>query len=405
MKITRDTLKTDGYWTAVIGITALTLVLTKSLTAGVFVFSIIILSFLFYIFVLPEILKERENPIEAELPSVPEIDDDMLVLGEMESNGFPVAVELESLNHMFIIGMTRYGKTRLVLSLVTEFITKYPAETLKLAFSDAKYVSFNVFGRSKHLFAPIARNQEQTEQLIELVLTEMRKRQALFSDYHDKICTNIEEYYELTGETLPRIIVIFDEVADSIESGSIAEKNLTTLAKMGLATGIHLILITQRPTKIGISHEIISQCQTIMSTYMKNQIEYGSVAKIPASMYKEMQPVKGLFMAFSPDLAPTFLEQYPDGEGWGFVRSKYIANHVIEGIAITDSAEELDIPSLETSIPAWKGSEEDKLDAIKALEEKLGEDVTPEDMKKYFGVGRRTATTWLEKYYSNVVGV
>lgn len=321
---------------------------------------------------------------------------DGITLGLL-NNKTPISLDLESMNHVFIIGMTRYGKTRLVLSLIIDFITKYRPDEVKLAFSDAKAVSFNVFARSQHLFAPIAKSEPATERLIELVLAEMHRRLSIFSEYHEEICTNVDEYFELSGERLPRIVVIFDEVADSVEMNSPAEKNLTTLAKMGLAAGIHLILITQRPTKVGISHEITSQCQTILSTFMKNQVEYGSVAKIPQQVYKKMSPVKGLFMVFSPDLAPYFLTVYPEYEGWGFLNSVYIDNEKVREIAIEDSSSNLSLPELESSIPAWEGSEEDKFFAMSELEQKVGK-LTTEDMQKVWGIDRRTAKNWLEKF-------
>lgn len=340
-------------------------------------------------------LSQIERPVKA----VSETNDVGILLGNTEGNA-PIYIDLETMNHMFIIGMTRYGKTRLVLSLITELITKFSKDEVKLAFSDAKAVSFNVFARSQHLFAPIAKSEEATENLIELILEEMHRRLAIFSEYHEEICTNIDEYYELTGERLPRIIVIFDEVADSVAMNSLAEKNLTTLAKMGLAAGIHLVLITQRPTKVGISHEITSQCQTILCTYMRNQVEYGSVAKIPQTVYSKMRPEKGLFIAFNPDLAPSFLKMNPTYEGWGMLKAHYTENDYVKQVAVDDSTEHLDLPALESSIPGWRGSEEDKLEAMRVLEMKLGK-ITRADMKKYFGVSGRTANTWMEKFYGD----
>lgn len=393
----------EWFWLAFLGVFSMLAVYGKSLVLGVvgMAFVVVIsviyefrntISNKFHNYTKQDNVEEDDDTNDVDIVNTSDI-----VLGTLNNN--PVTLPIESLNNMFIIGMTRYGKTRLVMSLITEFINKFDEVEIKLAFSDAKAVSFNVFGRSKHLFAPIAKSEAETEMLIELVLEEMYKRLNLFSDYHEKICTNIDEYSNLSGETLPRIVVIFDEVADSIEPNSQAEKNLTTLAKMGLATGIHLILITQRPTKMGISHEIVSQCQTVMSTYMKNQVEYGSVAKIPASLYKSMVPEKGLFMVFNPDLAPRFLNEYPDYEGWAFMKSIYIDNNDIEAIALDDSSEALELPKLTSSLPAWKGSEDDKLAAIEALEIKLGF-VDVDSIVKHYGVGKRTAKKFLDIYNS-----
>lgn len=387
--------KEEYFWLVIIGIIIASFMFIGSVVPGIIGALLAIGSPVFIQYVLPRVRSyfESDEPIIAAETDNPY----QVELGTLEKNGKSILSGLENLNHMFVIGMTRYGKTRLILALITEFIEKFSEDEVKLAFSDAKAVSFNVFGRSKHLFAPIAKSTEETESLIEIALTEMHRRLNLFSDYHERICTNIDEYYELSGERLPRIIIIFDEVADSVDKDSVAEKNLTTLAKMGLAAGIHLVLVTQRPTKMGISHEITSQCQTILCTYMKNGTEYGSVAKIPPKVYQNMRPEKGLFMAFSPDLAPFFLEEYPEYEGWGMLRSRYLDNNVISGIAIVDATTNLELPELQNSIPAWRGSEEDKLTAIEVLESKLGV-VTIDDMKKYFGVGRRTGKDWLEKY-------
>lgn len=393
LKNPRELYKENEFWLVIFAVFALSMFLTKDLlTSGVV--AALGASLPLVIGLIPKMFQGFAVEKKAQ-----EEFGEGILLGEID--GKPIRLVLESLNHAFIIGMTRYGKTRLVYALISEFILGYRPDEVKLAFSDAKAVSFNVFARSQHLFAPIANSEEETEGLINLVLTEMNRRKAVFQEYHEKICTNVDEYYDLSGERLPRIVVIFDEVADSVEMNSIAEKNLTTLAKMGLAYGIHLVLITQRPTNKGISHEITSQCQTVMSTYMKNAIEYGSVAKIPQEVYSKMRPIKGRFMVFSPDLAPLFQSISMEDKGWGFLTSKYMDNKTVERIALADSTSNLDLPSLGSSIPSWQGSEEDKLDAMKELEDTLGK-VTVGDMKKYFGVGGRTARTWLEKYYGNV---
>ena len=374
-----------------IGIPAGTLLLSRNV-----LFSLLVLFLILVLSVVYELWEKmpRKEP-EEEVVDITGADRGSVLLGYMGEES--VTLPIESLNHVFIVGMTRYGKTRLVLSMVAEFLEKFEPHELKLAFSDAKAVSFNVFGRSSHLFAPIAKSQDATDNLINIINDEMYRRLNLFSEYHEKICTNLDEYYELSGERLPRIVVIFDEVADSVEPNSVAEKNLTSLAKMGLAAGIHLVLITQRPTKIGISHEITSQCQTIMSTYMKNPTEYGSVSKIPAKVYSQMVPEKGLFMVFSPDLAPKLTSINPDYEGWGFLKSRYLENNIIEGIAIVDSVEDLELPELEDSIPAWKGSIQDKLDAVEALDIRNGE-VSIASMKKQFNIGHRTAKKFYNMY-------
>lgn len=320
-----------------------------------------------------------------------------VVLGRTDSKK-TVALRLEEIGHMFVAGMTRYGKTKFLHSLISELV-KFPEDEVQIAFSDAKGVSFNIFSNSKHLFAPIAMSKDETETLILIAMNEMYRRLEIFKDWaNDDLCTNLDEYFELSGERLPRIVFIFDELADSVESDSDAEKNLTTIAKMGLAAGVHLVLSTQRPTKAGVSHEIQTQCQTVMSTYMKTKGEYGQIAKIPQVIYQDMRPVKGLFMLFSPELAPFFLKENEKYEGWGFIRSEYLDNAAMKIVARKDRGLTRELPKLEPEpLPKWEGTEDDKLQAMRVLEERLKRDLTTEDMVKAFQVTRRTAERWLEK--------
>ncbi|MEI2422242.1 FtsK/SpoIIIE domain-containing protein, partial [Arthrospira platensis SPKY2] len=99
-----------------------------------------------------------------------------------------------------------------------------------------------------HLLMPIARNQQETGLVIDRLIAEMERRAALFSPYAKKsLCNNIDRYAELSGQRLPRVVAIFDELADVIIPGSELESDLIRLAKLGLAYGIHLICATQRP--------------------------------------------------------------------------------------------------------------------------------------------------------------
>lgn len=339
--------------------------------------------------------KAKETVVKVEKPK--EDYSKKIILGKTDSKKV-VALRLEEIGHMFVAGMTRYGKTKFLHALISELV-KFPEEEVQIAFSDAKGVSFNIFSQSKHLFAPIAMSKEETETLIVIAMNEMYRRLELFKDWaNDDLCTNLDEYYELSGERLPRIVFIFDELADSVEPDSDAEKNLTTIAKMGLAAGVHLVLSTQRPTKQGISHEIQTQCQTVLSTYMKTKTEYGQIAKVPQVVYQDMRPVKGLFMIFSPELAPFFLKESERYEGWGFIRSEYLDNNAMKIVARKDRGLNRELPSLEPEpLPKWEGTEEDKINAMKVLEERLNRDLTTEDMVKFFGVTRRTAEKWLEK--------
>jgi hypothetical protein len=397
--LTIEIFKDEEYLATILGTFALGIWVSKSVIFGILLAAVysagtVALVYRNKLYDMFTTESEEEQPEEQ---TTEEPTGTLISLGTIYGTEEPVLLSVEALNHVLIPGMTRYGKTRLALALVAEFIENFTPEELLLAFSDAKDISFNVFAKSKHLYAPIAGSVESTEVLIERLVTEMYSRLALFKEYDGFVCTSVSEYSELSGTALPRIIVIFDELADSVMPNSEAEKNLRTLAKMGLAAGIQLVMITQRTTNLGVAREVTSQSQTIMSCYMKSSTEYGSITGIPKAIYKHMKAEKGLFMVFSPDLAPLFLEKFPGYEGWGFVKTRYMANHTIERIAARDKAEERLLEPLETNKPQWRGSTQDKLDAIEDLDIKHGE-VTVELLQNTFGLTKRTAKAWLGKY-------
>lgn len=387
----------EFYWLAIVlGVAAL-------FVGGIYLALVSVALYLLFPICFSFIYKKKEERVIEQEVKTQSVDSLKKISFGVNQSGRDTLLSLEDMGHVFVAGITGYGKTRFILSFITEVITKFRHDEVKIAISDAKVVSYNIFAKSKHLYAPIAENTEQTDRLIELLLEEMHKRLNEFKKYsidNEEICTDVEEYYQLSGIRLPRIVVIFDEIADAIESGSQAEKNLISLAKRSRAAGFNIIIITQRPTKEAISHEVTSQCITFLSTYMKNSTEYGSVAKIPQAIYSDVTAGgvrRGEFMMFSPTLVTDFLAIKEGYLGWGFVQGHFIRNNEIKEIARSDSTNNLTLPTLESSIPAWSGGEDEKMDAIEALEIKLGA-VTIEDMVKYFGVGRRTAKTWLEKY-------
>lgn len=323
--------------------------------------------------------------------------------GKRQFSDIPVKIDLEDLGHTFIMGMTGYGKTTFLYWLIAEIIKKYDSSEVLMAFSDAKGVSFNIYSKSKHIFAPIATNKEETTALIALAHSEMERRRDLFKQYADtRLCTNIQQYEKITGEKLPYILFIFDELADAVDKDSDAEKQLISLAKMSRSTGIRLIMATQRPTATGISHEVQTQCQTIVCGYMKSSREYGNIAQIPQTVYRHMTALPGLSIVFTPKLAPEFLATNSDCEGWGLLMGNYLNDEAIEKIADEDR----DITKIVTSLSVenektliWEGSEDNKFELIARLESKLGRDVEIADMCAAFNIHSVTARAWRNKYY------
>lgn len=329
-------------------------------------------------------------------------------LGFSERTGKAIIRNLADMGHVFIMGTSQYGKTRLIYGVIYHLLANHDPDELQVAFADAKRVSYEIFSRVPHLRWPIARNPAETAVLLQEVKKEMDRRIQKFSIYAGKrICTNLREYKELSGEQIPRLVVIIDETADLIRQNSDTEKDLESLTKMGLAYGITLVLATQRPTAKGASQEAQSQTDSIFCTYMKNSTEYGSVARIPKAAYSKMTPSPGRFMVYIPKMAPVFLDQFPESEGWGFMRSQLIPNREIERLAQELSGnrsrmvwEQIDLePVTAETKRQWGGDEAYKLSLIHEIAEALGRTPTAVELRERIDIrSRKTSEVWMQKY-------
>lgn len=328
--------------------------------------------------------------------------------GFVEATGKALVHNLSSMGHIFIIGLSQYGKTQLMYNILYYLLQghKDPAE-LQIALANYKVEAFSIFAALPHLRWPIAENEEQTAALLRAAKKEMNERKKKFSRFAGKrMCTNLAEYEALTGERLPRLVIFIDETADLIQPKSQAEKDLMSLAKAGLSRGITLIMATQRPTALGVSHEAQSQTDAMFCTYMKNSTEYGSVARIPKSVYSHMTPSPGRFMAYIPRLAPAFLRDYPECEGWGFVRTRLMPNKEIEALVheLTGNRpvkvwEESDLePVTAETKRQWGGDEEYKLGLIHEIAEVLGRIPTAVELRERIRMERKTSEIWMKRY-------
>lgn len=315
---------------------------------------------------------------------------------------------LASMGHIFIIGVSQYGKTQLIYNILYYLLQghKDPAE-LQIGLASYKVEDFSIFAALPHLRWPIAENEEQTAALLRAAKKEMNDRKKKFSQFAGKrMCTTLDEYEALTGERLPRLVIFIDETADLIVPKSQAEKDLMSLAKASLSRGITLVMATQRPTALGVSHEAQSQTDAMFCTYMKNSTEYGSVARIPKAVYSRMTPTPGRFMVYIPRLAPKFLSDYPSCEGWGFIRTRLMPNKEIEAL-VKELAGNRPLkvwekknlePVTAEARRQWGGDETAKLLMIREIHEALGRVPSATELRERIPMSRSTSEEWMRRY-------
>ena len=166
-------------------------------------------------------------------------------------SGQPVVADLARMPHMLIAGTTGSGKSVCIAALTTCLVMNNTPEDLRLVMIDPKMVELVRFNGLPHLYGKVETDVERILGVLRWTVAEMDRRYRLLEISHSR---NLESYNRKArrrkGEMpLPRIVVLVDELADLMMSApEQTEPALVRLAQMARATGIHLVVATQRPS-------------------------------------------------------------------------------------------------------------------------------------------------------------
>jgi len=172
-----------------------------------------------------------------------------MVLGK-DIVGKPFITDLKKLPHLLIAGTTGSGKSVGINSMILSLLYKNSPDNLKLLMIDPKMLEFSIYNDIPHLLTPVITKAKQAIVALNNMVAEMERRYTLMAETRTK---NIENYNEKAkkegNEIFPYIVVIIDELADlMMTSGKDVEYSIARLAQMARASGIHLIVATQRPS-------------------------------------------------------------------------------------------------------------------------------------------------------------
>ena len=172
-----------------------------------------------------------------------------MILGK-DIVGKAFITDLKKLPHLLIAGTTGSGKSVGINSMILSLLYKNSPDNLKLVMIDPKMLEFSMYNDIPHLLTPVITKAGDAVNALANMVGEMERRYTLMSQTKTK---NIENYNEKAKkesfETLPYIVVVIDELADlMMTSGKDVEYSIARLAQMARASGIHLIVATQRPS-------------------------------------------------------------------------------------------------------------------------------------------------------------
>jgi len=161
--------------------------------------------------------------------------------------GNPVVVNIAKMPHVLIAGTTGAGKSVLINSWIASLLFRTTPSEVRLILVDPKRVELALYNGIPHLLTPVIVEIDKILSSLKWALAEMERRYKLFASTGVR---NIDGYNELAGfQALPYIVILIDELADLMASSPVeVEDSVCRIAQMARATGIHLVVSTQRPS-------------------------------------------------------------------------------------------------------------------------------------------------------------
>ncbi|MGQ9794057.1 MAG: DNA translocase FtsK [Anaerolineae bacterium] len=166
-------------------------------------------------------------------------------------SGAPVVADLAAMPHLLIAGATGSGKSVCINAILTGLLCEHTPEELNLLLIDPKMVELVPFSGIPHLLAPVVTDLEQVVGALSWIVRMMDERYQLFArcgarhiaDYNKRVARQED------ADPLPYVVVVIDELADLMMTApDEVERAITRIAQMARATGIHMIIATQRPS-------------------------------------------------------------------------------------------------------------------------------------------------------------
>ena len=162
------------------------------------------------------------------------------------SGGEVHSIDLTRLPHLLIAGSTGSGKSVCMNSIITSLLTHISPLDARMMLIDPKRVELTAYNGIPHLVTPVLTDLDNVVSLLKGVIQEMFSRYKRMEAVGAK---NIQAYNKKSSEPIPYFVLCIDELADLMMTAPYdVEKSLTRLAQLGRATGIHLIVATQRPS-------------------------------------------------------------------------------------------------------------------------------------------------------------
>jgi S-DNA-T family DNA segregation ATPase FtsK/SpoIIIE len=212
--------------------------------------------------------------------------------------GNPFVTDLKKLPHLLIAGTTGSGKSVGINAILLSLLYRNSPEDLKLIMIDPKILEFSMYNDIAHLITPVITQPKQAINALSNLVAEMERRYKMMSQTKTKSIETYNEKAKKEGfDKFPYIVVVIDELADlMMTSGKDVEVYIARLAQMARASGIHLIVATQRPS--------VDVVTGLIKANLPSRISYKVGSKIDSKVILDTQGADSLLgrgdMLFTP---------------------------------------------------------------------------------------------------------
>jgi len=198
--------------------------------------------------------------------------------------GHARAVDLAKMPHLLIAGATGSGKSVMVNALITSLLMKATPDDVRLILTDLKRVELASYNELPHLLVPVITEPGQAKAALKWAVAEMEFRYKRFAGATARNITAYNESRVKPEDRLPYIVIIVDELADlMMREGKAVEDPIVRLAQKARATGIHMVLATQRPSVNVVTGLIKANFPSRIAFAMASQIDSRTILDTPGA--------------------------------------------------------------------------------------------------------------------------
>ncbi len=252
----------------------------------------------------PQIVTLKEMLIS---PLMKDNPDPLLVPLGLDVSGRPQVYSISRMPHVLIAGATGSGKSVLLNAWISTLLFRTRPDEVRLILVDPKRVELTLYNGVPHLLTEVVVEPERTVSALRWTVKEMEARYKLFSKHGVR---NLDDYNKLEEvEKKPKIVFVIDELADlMLFAPADVEELITRLAQMARATGIHLVLATQRPSVDVITGLMKANIPTRIAFNVSSMIDSRVIIDMPGA---EKLLGKGDMLFLPPDRAKPIRIQGP----------------------------------------------------------------------------------------------